>query len=120
MVIMVILIVDPDHLIMMTLEWYDWSDIEIDEGYCDPFREEVGGESVITSCKSGMTVDDAVIAAVREHGDTLCLSDYSGNIDLGPGECFPRSGSKLDTTPEGRIRGFHAEGPAGAEELAGA
>ena len=35
-------------------------------------------------------MDDAVIAAVREHGDTLCLSDYSGNIDLGPGECFPR------------------------------
>ena len=51
----------------------------------------MGGESVITSCKSGMTVDDAVIAAVREHRDTLCLSDYSGNIDPGPGECFPRS-----------------------------
>ena len=29
-------------------------------------------------------------------------------------------GSRLDTTPEGRIRGFCAEGPAGAEELAGA
>ena len=55
----------------------------------------MGGESVITSCKSGMTVDDAVIAAVREHGDMLCLSDYSGNIDPGPGECFPRPGSRL-------------------------
>ena len=30
----------------------------------------MGGESVITTCKSGMTVDDVVIAAVREHGDT--------------------------------------------------
>ena len=36
-------------------EWYAWSDIEVDERYCDPFQEEVGGESVITSCKSGMT-----------------------------------------------------------------
>ena len=27
-----------------------------------------------------LTVDDAVIAAVREHGDMLCLSDYSGNM----------------------------------------
>ena len=26
---------------------------------------------------------------------TLCLSDYSGNIDPGPGECFPRLGSRL-------------------------
>ena len=55
----------------------------------------MGGESVITTCKSGMTVDDVVIAAVREHGDTLCLSDYSGNIDPGPGECSPRPGSRL-------------------------
>ena len=23
-------------------KWGDWSDIEDDEGYCDPFREEVG------------------------------------------------------------------------------
>ena len=37
-----------------------------------------------------MTVDDVVTAAAREHGDTLCLSDYSGNIDPGPGECLPR------------------------------
>ena len=35
------------------------------------------------------------IAAVREHGDMLCLLDYSGNIDPGPGECFPRPGSRL-------------------------
>ena len=42
-----------------------------------------------------MTVDDVVIAAVRERGDTLCLSDYSGNIDPGPGECLPRPGSRL-------------------------
>ena len=82
-------------------EWYDWSDIEVDEGYCDPFREEVGGESVITSCKSGMIVDDAVIAAVQEHGDTLCLSDYSGNIDPGPGECF--QGPEVDWTPRRRV-----------------
>ena len=23
-------------------EWYAWSDIEVDERYCDPFQEEVG------------------------------------------------------------------------------
>ena len=34
-----------------------------------PSEKKWGGESVKTSCKSGMTVDDAVIAAVREHGD---------------------------------------------------
>ena len=35
--------------------WDDWSDIEDVEGYCDPFPEGMGDDSVITMCASVQT-----------------------------------------------------------------
>ena len=41
------------------LEWCDWSDIEDDEGYCDPFLQEAGDEYAMINCDLGMTVADS-------------------------------------------------------------
>ena len=37
--------------------------MEDDEGYCDPFLEELGDDFVMTNCESGMAVDDTGTAA---------------------------------------------------------
>ena len=45
-------------------EWCGWSDLDDDEGYCDPFLEEVGDDYAIIYHDSGMAVDNTMTAVI--------------------------------------------------------
>ena len=81
----------------------DWSNIEDDEGYCDAFIEEVGDESVMTNCESGLAAgrcsESQVTQKVSEGPEFLDGPDSEhGPGGPGPGEMLhlPQTHSGLD------------------------
>ena len=81
-------------------EWCDWSDVEDDEGYCDPFRSDVVEAIVASGCASRIVADDAGVAAVVCPVTPVQLgaSDGpgpSGNTESWPGHMGPELGDML-------------------------
>ena len=106
-------------------EWCDWNDIDLEEGYYDPFQPDVEGRFVSPGTAFGMDTDTVVVASVvceaknvdlqisellglygnigsgpgtlfSETGDMLPMPDFVGDFDPGPGEPLLESGVGLD------------------------
>ena len=45
-------------------EWCDWNDVDVEEGYDDPFRPDVGEGFVSAGTAFGMDTDTVVVASV--------------------------------------------------------
>ena len=78
-------------------EWCDWSDVEEDDGYYDPFQTGVENEIVTFGGALGMFADAAVVATVmcsESHVD-LWVSEGPGlfdDMETGPGPKSPAPG----------------------------
>ena len=61
-------------------EWCDWSDMEDDKGYFDPFRSDVEEGIVTSGCASRIVTDDAVVAAVMCSAEGVTISFVKLNL----------------------------------------
>ena len=91
------LTVNPAPLITMTQgineEWCDWNDVDVEEGYYDPFQPDVEGRFVSPGTSFGMDTDTVVVASVvcEAMNVDLQISELPGlhgDIGSGPGMPF--------------------------------
>ena len=82
-------------------EWCDWNDVDIEEGYYDPFQPNVGGGFVSPRDAFGMDTDTVVVASVVCEAKQVDLQiselpGLCGDTGSGPGKPFPEPRDMLD------------------------
>ena len=92
MTMMMGLAVNPAPLITMGWdyeEWCDWNDVDVEEGYYDPFQPDVEGRFVSPRTAFEMDTDTVVVASVMCEAKNVDLQiselpGLYGDIGLGP------------------------------------
>ena len=79
-------------------EWCDWNDVDVEEGYYEPFQSDVEERVVPPGDAFGMDTDAVVVASVvcEAKNTNLGVAGLCGDIGSGPGTHFPEPGDMLD------------------------
>ena len=66
-------------------EWYDWNEVDGEEGYYDPFQPGVEGGFVSPGNVFGMDTDTVVVASVMYAGKHVDLRAFMITLGQDPG-----------------------------------
>ena len=97
-------------------EWCNWNDVDVEEGYYDPFQLDVSPGTAFGRDSDTVVVASVVCEAMNVDLQISELPGPYGDIGSGPGTPFPEPGDMLDV-PD--LWNFFDVGPKGPSPVSG-